>query len=185
MVEHADRFCVYCDQLILSSLVGMKGRLLWQSIVLIFEGLLVIAFAHTNTLSTSLGVLIMFSMFVQAAEGSTYGIVPYVNPLATGSISGIIGAGGNVGAVIFGLFFREFETKTALISMGIVIFSSSFLSLFICIPGYVDLFFRTDSITRGADILVPTLKPIDVNRDSTSLNSDNPIHFPLRIQADE
>eukprot|EP00957_Ditylum_brightwellii_P201953 15327940-Ditylum_brightwellii.AAC.1 len=34
-----------------------------------------------------------------AAEGTSYGIVPYVNPPCTGSIAGIVGAGGNTGAV--------------------------------------------------------------------------------------
>ena len=52
---------------------GMRGRLFWQSFVLVFEGSLVIVFAHANTLALSILVLIMFSIFVQAAEGSTYG----------------------------------------------------------------------------------------------------------------
>jgi NNP family nitrate/nitrite transporter-like MFS transporter len=52
---------------------GMRGRLIWQSSVLILEGALVITFAHAETLALSLGILIMFSVFVQAAEGSTYG----------------------------------------------------------------------------------------------------------------
>ncbi len=51
----------------------MRGRLLWQSFVLLAEGALVITFAHAQTLPLSLGILIMFSIFVQAAEGSTYG----------------------------------------------------------------------------------------------------------------
>jgi len=49
-------------------------------------------------------IIVIFSSFVQAAEGSSYGIVPYVNPPVTGSIDGIVGAGGNTGAVCFGLW---------------------------------------------------------------------------------
>jgi hypothetical protein len=51
--------------------------------------------------------LITFSLFVQIAEGSTFGIVPYLNPNATGSVAGIVGAGGNAGAVIFSILFRQ------------------------------------------------------------------------------
>jgi NNP family nitrate/nitrite transporter-like MFS transporter len=53
--------------------LGMRGRFYWQSLVLLFEGALVIIFSHAQSLSASIGILVLFSMFVQAAEGSTYG----------------------------------------------------------------------------------------------------------------
>mmetsp|Transcript_3766 Transcript_3766/g.5595 ORF Transcript_3766/g.5595 Transcript_3766/m.5595 type:complete len:451 (-) Transcript_3766:932-2284(-) len=114
---------------------GMRGRLAWQSICLLIEGCLVAVFAQTETLSTAIMVLMFFSIFVQAAEGSTYGIVPYVNPAITGSISGIIGAGGNTGAVVFSLFFRQMTNKTALRTIGAMVVTSSVLSLFVFIKG--------------------------------------------------
>ena len=52
---------------------GMRGRLLWQSTVLFLEGVLVLAFAVSSSLATSIVVLVFFSIFVQGAEGSTYG----------------------------------------------------------------------------------------------------------------
>ena len=52
---------------------GMRGRLAYQSFVLFMEGCMVLAFAFANNLSVAIGVLILFSIFVQAAEGSTYG----------------------------------------------------------------------------------------------------------------
>jgi len=118
------------------NLTGMKGRLLWQSIVLLLEGLMVVAFAFSETVPVAVCILVFFSIFVQGAEGSTYGIVPYVNPPITGSISGIVGAGGNTGAVLFSLFFRELSFKHAFLAMGGTIICSSCLSLFIHIKGY-------------------------------------------------
>jgi len=115
---------------------GLRGRLFWQSFVLIIERSLVIVFAHAGTLATAIAVLIFFSIFVQAAEGSTYGIVPYIDPPVTGSISGIIGAGGNVGAVAFSLCFRQLADKDAFIIMGIMIMCSSLLSVFVNISGH-------------------------------------------------
>lgn len=76
---------------------AMRGRLAVQTILLLVEGCLVIVFANTNSLGAAIVVMLFFSVFVQAAEGSTYGIVPYVDPPSTGSIAGIVGAGGNTG----------------------------------------------------------------------------------------
>ena len=41
------------------------------------------------------------SFFVQAAEGSTFAIVPLVKRRVTGQIAGNVGAYGNVGAVVY------------------------------------------------------------------------------------
>eukprot|EP00546_Thalassionema_frauenfeldii_P012548 CAMPEP_0178930918 /NCGR_PEP_ID=MMETSP0786-20121207/21588_1 /TAXON_ID=186022 /ORGANISM="Thalassionema frauenfeldii, Strain CCMP 1798" /LENGTH=523 /DNA_ID=CAMNT_0020607671 /DNA_START=34 /DNA_END=1605 /DNA_ORIENTATION=+ len=116
---------------------GTTGRLGWQSLVLLLEGTMVVVFANcaNHSLASSIVVLVFFSIFVQAAEGSTYGIVPYVNPKVTGSISGIVGAGGNVGSVVFSLLFRQLDSKTAFTIMGSTIILTSVLSIFIRIPG--------------------------------------------------
>mmetsp|Transcript_2550 Transcript_2550/g.4903 ORF Transcript_2550/g.4903 Transcript_2550/m.4903 type:complete len:484 (-) Transcript_2550:370-1821(-) len=123
----------------LNSKMGMRGRLIVQTICLVAEGVLVFVFANTPQLWAAILVMVFFSMFVQAAEGSTYGIVPYVNPPATGSIAGIVGAGGNTGAVCFGLGFRQLEAKPAFYLMGGCIVASGVLSLFICIKGHAGL----------------------------------------------
>lgn len=62
----------------LNSKMGMRGRLFWQSFCLLGEGAMVLLFSTTTHLGLSIFVMIIFSIFVQAAEGSTYGIVPYV-----------------------------------------------------------------------------------------------------------
>ena len=59
----------------LNAKLGMRGRLIAQTIMLLAEGLLVLVFANSNTLGVAIVVMVFFSLFVQAAEGSTYGIV--------------------------------------------------------------------------------------------------------------
>ena len=125
--------------------MGMRGRLWWQTICLIIEGCMVLIFANTTSLGLAIFIMVIFSSFVQAAEGSSYGIVPYINPPVTGSIAGIVGAGGNTGAVCFGLGFRNLETKPAFILMGACIIASGFLSLFVCIKGHAGLVTGQDS----------------------------------------
>ena len=89
--------------------------------------------------------MVIFSSFVQAAEGSSFGIVPYIDPPATGSVSGIVGAGGNVGAVCFGLGFRQLETKTAFILMGSLIIFSGITCAMVFIKGHAGLVTGHDS----------------------------------------
>jgi len=124
--------------------LGMRGRIIVQTILLLAEGVMVIIFANTASLGLAIFIMIVFSIFVQAAEGSTYGIVPYVDPPSTGSISGIVGAGGNTGAVCFGLGFRNLPYKDAFIVMGVSIIVSAIMSPFIFIRGQSSLFCGED-----------------------------------------
>lgn len=80
-----------------------------------------------------------FSLFVQGAEGSTFGIVPYLNPNVTGTVAGIVGAGGNAGAVIFSILFQRMDYRDAFFWMGAATAAISFLSFFVSIKGYEGL----------------------------------------------
>ena len=83
---------------------------------------------------------------MQSAEGTSYGIVPYVDPPSTGSITGIVGAGGNSGAVGFGMGFRQLEYEDAFIIMGCTILGSAGLSVLINIKGYSAMLWGKDEI---------------------------------------
>merc|ERR1719401_824140 len=48
----------------------------------------------------ALVVLVCFSICVNAAEGTSYGIVPYMIPQDLAIVSAMVGAGGTLGAVI-------------------------------------------------------------------------------------
>lgn len=135
----------------LNGSMGMRGRLLVQAVCLVIEGALILVFANTKSLAGSIVVLVFFSTFVQAGEGSTYGIVPYVDPASTGSIAGIVGAGGNIGAVCFGFFFKYLETKPALHAMGYCVFGSAAMTALLAIKGHRGLVCgRDNDVVRGA-----------------------------------
>jgi NNP family nitrate/nitrite transporter-like MFS transporter len=130
----------------LNESLGMRGRIIAQTFLLLFEGIAVVVFARTDTLAGAVIVLVLFSLLVQAAEGASYGIVPYVDPINMGSVTGIVGAGGNLGAVCFGLAFRNLEYEKAFVIMGCTIIASSFLSVFIHIKGHSGLLSGEDRI---------------------------------------
>jgi MFS transporter, NNP family, nitrate/nitrite transporter len=129
---------------VVNSRYGMKGRIITQALMLFAEGVLVIVFANCQSLGAAITTLVFFSLFVQACEGTSYAIVPYVDPPFTGSTTGIIGAGGNVGAVCFGLAFRELPYKDAFLLMGLSILASAVSSIFIVIPGHAGILFGRD-----------------------------------------
>jgi len=104
---------------------GMRGRLwsLWimQSVE---GGLCIVMGLLHNTLAGTIIVMILFSIFVQAAEGATYGVVPFVSKRALGVVSGFVGAGGNAGSSITqAIFFRSssLETYEGISLMGVMI----------------------------------------------------------------
>merc|ERR1719424_1335968 len=92
-----------------------------------------------NSLGVSMILIIIFSVFVQMAEGLHFGIVPYISRPALGVVSGMVGAGGNMGAVISGQFIIGSGDKAPLddgfIYLGIVILTVSLLMHCIHFPG--------------------------------------------------
>jgi len=82
---------------------GFPGRLWAQALALFFEGLFLLVFGFVNSDQewyVALMVLVCFSLFVQMAEGTSYGIVPFMIPTQLACVSALVGAGGNLGAVI-------------------------------------------------------------------------------------
>ncbi|MCH7409515.1 MFS transporter [Belliella sp. DSM 111904] len=86
---------------------GLKGRVWILGTVLLLEGVSLLIFSQMTVLFLAIGTMVIFSMFVQMAEGATYSVVPFINKKAIGTVSGIVGAGGNAGAVMAGFLFRS------------------------------------------------------------------------------
>jgi NNP family nitrate/nitrite transporter-like MFS transporter len=82
-----------------------KGRLL--ALLLALEGIGIALFAQSGSIVIAVVTMLGFAMFLKMANGVTYAIVPFVNQKAIGSVSGIVGAGGNVGAVLAGFLFKS------------------------------------------------------------------------------
>ncbi len=112
---------------------GLRGRVRWLFIALFIEGLALMLFSRMTVLPVAIGTMIVFSLFTQMSEGATYSVVPFVNKKALGSIAGIVGAGGNMGAVAAGFLFRAegVTWPNALLILGCVVFVISFAALLV------------------------------------------------------
>ena len=85
---------------------GLRGRVRFLGAILFLEGLALMLFSQQEALPPAIGTLILFSLCVQMSEGATYSVVPFVNRKALGAVAGIVGAGGNAGAVAAGFLFK-------------------------------------------------------------------------------
>merc|ERR1712060_1017248 len=147
----------YCSDK-MNDRLGMRGRLITQVALLSLEGIMIFIFSRSSSLTASIVTMVFFSAFVQACEGSTYGIVPYVDPPATGSIAGIVGAGGNCGAVAFGFCFRQLSSyNQAFDIMAAAILCSAVLCVFIFIKGESAMFTKgaPKEVTKDTTLAVP------------------------------
>ena len=113
----------------------MKGRLQCHLVFLLMSGILFLTFSAVSNFWAALTVLCILAVFVFFSQSTTFGIVPYVNPENNGMVSGIVGAAGTAGGLALGFLYRDLKYTDALYTTGILLLMSSFLTLFLVIPG--------------------------------------------------
>jgi len=77
----------------------------------------------------AIAITIFTSVFVQGAEGATFGIIPSIKRRVTGQISGMAGAYGNVGAVVYLTLFTYVTPS----QFFYIIAAGAFTSWIICL----------------------------------------------------
>lgn len=68
--------------------------------------LVVIGLLDPHHLPTMIGLVSVMAVFHEAGNGANFALVPHVYPYANGILSGLTGAGGNLGGVVFAIIFR-------------------------------------------------------------------------------
>ncbi|KAH7577328.1 hypothetical protein ACOSQ2_001830 [Xanthoceras sorbifolium] len=122
---------------------GIRGRLWALCAVQLLAGLLCVLLGRVNSLSVSILVMCLFSVFVQAASGLIFGVVPFVSKRSLGVVSGITGSGGTVGAVVTQLLLfsgSEFSTQTSISLMGLMMIVCTIPTTLIYFPQWGGMF---------------------------------------------
>ncbi len=115
-----------------ASLWGLKGRATWLFIALFIEGLALMLFSQMHVLFLAIPTLLFFSLFTQMSEGATFSVVPFISKKSLGAVAGVVGAGGNVGAVAAGFLFKgEMDWHTSYLILGALVTGASFLALLV------------------------------------------------------
>jgi NNP family nitrate/nitrite transporter-like MFS transporter len=99
---------------------GIKGKWVLLSGLLVLEGIGIAFFSLAPSLALAIAAMLGFALFLKMANGCTYSIVPFVNKEAIGSVSGVVGAGGNMGAMLVGFLFKSsaISYSTAFLYIG-------------------------------------------------------------------
>lgn len=85
---------------------GLDARTMLLFVLMLGEGLGLLWFSTTSTATLAIVSMITFGLFTHMACGATYALVPFIDRKSLGGVAGIIGAGGNVGAVLAGFLFK-------------------------------------------------------------------------------
>ncbi|HJS54663.1 MAG TPA: MFS transporter [Chitinophagaceae bacterium] len=101
---------------------GFNGKVSLLAILLLLEGVGIMLFSNAGGLTMAIITMFLFGLCLKMANGATYSIVPFINPKAVGSVAGIVGAGGNVGAMLIGFLFKSMSYTSAFLYLGGVVF---------------------------------------------------------------
>lgn len=109
---------------------GLKGRIFILGAFMLCEGLGIMLFASMDLLPWAIATMLLFALFLKMSNGATYSVVPFINSKGVGVVSGIVGAGGNVGAVLAGFLFKMegVSYRESLFIMGIIVSAISILA---------------------------------------------------------
>lgn len=135
---------------------GLSGRARWLLVTILGEGLLLLAFSMANQLWLAIAMLLCVGLFIKMSNGAVYAIVPFINRPALGSVAGIVGAGGNVGAVCAGFLFQsKLSWPTVFWLLGLIVCSTAVLSLLTALNPVSAS--ETPSVPTGPELAVETV----------------------------
>lgn len=100
---------------------GFDGKITFLAVLLLLEGLSIIWFAKSGGLVLAITLMFTFGLCLKMANGATYSIVPFINPAAVGGVAGIVGAGGNIGAMMIGFLFKSMPYSEAFYYLGFMV----------------------------------------------------------------
>ncbi|KAG2710429.1 hypothetical protein I3760_04G026500 [Carya illinoinensis] len=141
---------------------GMRGRLWGLWVVQTLAGLLCVLLGRVKSLWGSIMVMCGFSVFVQAASGLTFGVVPFVSKRSLGVISGMTGSGGTVGAVVTQLMLfsgSKFSKQTGISLTGVMMLVCTLPITLIYFPQWGGMFCGPAASHHQHHLLILPMKP--------------------------
>ena len=109
---------------------GLDGRTLLLFALMLGEGIGLLWFSTVDTVAMAVIAMIAFGLCTHMACGATYALVPFIDRKALGGVAGIIGAGGNVGAVAAGFLMKGVgDVQKTFFYLGAFVVVSAFCAI--------------------------------------------------------
>lgn len=128
---------------------GIRGKGILLAFLLLLEGVGVLLFAQAGSLTMAIISMLGFAMFLKMANGATYSITPFINEKNVGMVSGIVGAGGNVGGMLFGFLFKS-ESITYVQAFTYIGYAVLLVSVLVLLTRFVKPAAQKEFKTDGA-----------------------------------
>ena len=126
---------------------GLRGRALLLGSTIAMEGLAMMLFSRAHALPAAIAAMMLMGLFVKMSNGANYAVVPFIDKRAIGAVAGIVGAGGNAGAVLAGFLFK---TPSLTYPQAFLILGASILLCSAC--AFAVRFSETDEIAAKKEI---------------------------------
>ena len=149
---------------------GFDGKTFLLAVLLLLEGIGLIWFAKSGNIGMAIFMMFFFGLSLKMANGATYSLVPFISPMAVGSVAGVVGAGGNIGAMLIAFMFKAKATHvtTTVVENGIsktkdlIDYTAAFTLLGYIILGIGVAFFifRTITAQRKSGVEELTVVPV-------------------------
>lgn len=111
---------------------GLNGRTLLLFALIIGEGVGLLFFSQMSSVVLAVVAMLFFGLFTHMACGATYALVPFIDKKALGGVAGIIGAGGNVGAVAAGFLMKgTASTQDCLLILGVLVTATALCAILV------------------------------------------------------
>lgn len=109
---------------------NLNSRVTLLFILMIGEGVGLLLFSHVDVAMFAVIAMLGFGLFTHMACGATYALVPFIDNRALGGVAGIIGAGGNAGAVAAGFLMKGLgNTQQTLSVLGLLVAASALCAI--------------------------------------------------------
>jgi NNP family nitrate/nitrite transporter-like MFS transporter len=140
---------------------GLRGRVWLLGCTICAEGLAMTLFSQMHWLPLAIGAMMLTGLFVKMSNGANYAVVPFVNQRALGAVAGIVGAGGNLGAVLAGFLFKTPSLTYAqgLLILGVVITACSVAAFAVRFSEHDEMAARREIESRLGVRLTPVSAP--------------------------
>ncbi len=96
---------------------GLDGRTRLLCVLMLAEGVGLLAFGRAPSAAAAITTMLGFGLFVHMSAGAVYAVMPFIDRKAMGGVCGVIGAGGNLGAVFASLLNRAVISERACVEI--------------------------------------------------------------------
>jgi MFS transporter, NNP family, nitrate/nitrite transporter len=136
---------------------GLRGRAMLLGMTVALEGIAFVCFSQARWLPLAIASMMITGLFIKMSNGATYAVVPFVNKRALGAVAGIVGAGGNIGAVAAGFLFKSSRLAwpQALLILGLLVLLTSSLAFFVRFTERDEAAARDEMESRLSNTLAP------------------------------